>query len=131
MKLRLVMLAASICGQMAAAQDAHVAKLELNTVVQAGDACRLVFTASSDAGLDQLIVETVLFNSAGQVKLLTLFDFGALPASKLRVRQFDIPQSQCTDVARVLFNGLDQCSGASCEGAMSVTSRVDNVEVLG
>ncbi len=131
MKLKLGVLAAMLCGQMAAAQEAYVAKLELNTVAQAGDACRLVFTASADVGLDQLIVETVLFDGAGQVKLLTLFDFGALPASKLRVRQFDIPQSQCTDVARILFNGVDQCSGASCDGALAVTSRVDGVEVLG
>lgn len=117
-----------------AAQPLHaepLAKLELNTLEQTDQACRVTFTGFAETAIDALVVETVLFDGAGAVSLLTLFDFGALPPRKFRVRQFDLPQTDCTDISRILFNGIDSCEGAACPGALSATSRLETVEVLG
>lgn len=125
--------AMTLClGLPAMAQD-QVApiSLELNTLTQLDGACRMVFTAQAAAPVDQLVAETVLFDAAGAVSLLTLFDFRDLPASKVRVRQFDIPAAQCDQISRVLFNGLESCSGAGCAAGVAPVSRIDAVEVLG
>ncbi len=105
--------------------------LELNAVSQAGNACRMVFTGQATAAVDQLVVETVLFDTTGAVKLLTLFDFRDLPAGKLRVRQFDIPETNCSSIGRVLFNDIDSCAGAGCDSGLTGLSRVNEIEVLG
>lgn len=107
-----------------------LAKLELNTVTQSGEDCRMVFTAQAPHALDALVVETVLFDAKGGVSLLTLFDFDSLPAAGLRVRQFDIPATQCGGISRVLFNGVTQCEGAGCAAPLAVGSRIDAIEVL-
>lgn len=105
--------------------------IELNGVETRDDACRMVFTAQSTSGVEGLVVETAIFDTSGAVLMLTLFDFIDLPAGGLRVRQFDIAGHVCTDVNRVLFNGIDSCEGHDCAAALSVGSKVDAVEVLG
>ncbi len=72
-----------------------------------------------------------LFAPSGAVNLLTLFDFRDLPAGKLRVRQFDIPETNCSSIGRVLFNDIDSCAGAGCDGGLKAISRVKEIEVLG
>ena len=107
--------------------------LDLNRVDQVDGACRLTFVAQNDLGADlaALSVETVLIDTTGRVDRLTLFDFGALPDGVPRVRQFDIPGLACEALARVLINGVAQCSaGEACAGALGLTSRTD-VEVIG
>ncbi len=125
--------AMALClGLPAVAQDQPAPiSLELNTLTQLEGACRMVFTAQAAAPVEQLVAETVLFDAAGSVTLLTLFDFRDLPATKVRVRQFDIPAAQCNGISRVLFNGLESCSGAGCASGLAPASRVDGVEVLG
>lgn len=107
--------------------------LDLNRVDQVDGACRLTFMAQNDLGTDltALAVETVLIDATGRVDRLTLFDFGALPDGVPRVRQFDIPGLPCDGLARVLINGVAQCSaGAACAEGLSLTSRTE-VEVIG
>lgn len=123
-----------IAAQTAMAEEAPstVADIELNALEQVDAACRMTFTAKSAAPLDSIVVETVLFDTAGAVALLTLFDFGALPAEKMRVRQFDLAGTQCSRLGKVLFNGIESCAGPACASpALSVGSRLDAVEVLG
>jgi hypothetical protein len=117
----------------AQAQEARASvRLDLNTVSQLDGACRMTFTGRADPGVEALVVETVLFDTSGGVSLMTLFDFGSLPAQKTRVRQFDLPNTQCGSVGQVLFNGIDSCTGAGCAaGALSVGSRIAQIEVLG
>lgn len=106
--------------------------VDLNTVAQQGDACRMTFTIQSDAGLSALETQTVLFDGAGAVRVLTVFDFGDIPAGGLRVRQFDMPAMPCSDVDLVLFNGVERCEmadGAACATPPVFSSRVDAVEV--
>ncbi|MEM1234520.1 MAG: hypothetical protein AAGH70_10365 [Pseudomonadota bacterium] len=105
-------------------------EIELNAVEGRDAACRMVFTARSEAGVDGYVLETAIFDSGGGVALLTLFDFMELPAGSLRVRQFDIPEQSCDGLGTLLFNGVDACSGPGCEGGLKASSRVEGMEVL-
>lgn len=66
-------------------------------------------------GLDSAVFETVLFDRDGKMVTLTPFDFGAVPAGRLRVRQFDVPGSDRGNLGRALLNGR----------RMSLTSLID------
>ncbi|MEX0280952.1 MAG: hypothetical protein AB3N13_07135 [Arenibacterium sp.] len=111
--------------------------LELNSVQDTGNACRLTFVAENGLGqaIEKAVFETVIFDDTGGVVLLSLFDFRDLPVETLRVRQFDVPGQDCGGIARVLINGTSTCSiggGASdkCAARLNVSSRID-VELLG
>lgn len=123
-------LIASLCFLPAVAA-ADGMTIELNSMSEQENACRLVFTAQSEMGVDGLVLETALFDSSGAVLMLTLFDFIDLPAGNLRVRQFDIAGQPCSEVGRILFNGIESCDGPGCAALLSVVSRVETVEVLG
>tara|TARA_B100000674_G_C37200346_1_gene628035 strand:- start:57 stop:446 length:390 start_codon:yes stop_codon:yes gene_type:complete len=104
--------------------------IELNSLMQTENACRMVFTAQSMSEVESLILETVLFDGDGSVILLTLFDFEALPSKKLRVRQFDIADIKCNNLGTLLFNGINTCVGPGC-GNLLPSSRVESIGVLG
>jgi hypothetical protein len=111
--------------------------LELNTVSEAEGACRLTFLAENALGadLDALVLEAVLFTPEGTVDRLTLFDFGALPAGRPRVRQFDLGGLSCDALGQVLVNGASECAGegvapGACIDALRLSTRTD-VEVAG
>lgn len=106
-------------------------KVELNSLSQEDEVCRLTFTINSDEGLSALQTQTVLFDKTGAVHLFTLFDFGEIPKNGMRVRQFDIPTLPCSETTLVLFNGLDICesNGVACPQAPEFSSRVEGVEV--
>lgn len=111
--------------------------LELNTVSEAEGACRLTFLAENALGtdLDALVIEAVLFTTQGTVDRLTLFDFGALPAGRPRVRQFDLGGLSCDALGQVLVNGATECAGAglapgACIEALRLSTRT-GVEVAG
>ena len=121
---------------LASAQDTEAERaglsVELNAADLVGETCRLTFVLRNglDVDVTQLTVETVLFSKEGKVMLLTLFDFGALPVGRPRVRQFQVPNVSCEGLGMVLVNGADTCSGdgltpATCERALSVSSRTD------
>lgn len=113
-------------------------KIELNAVQQLEDnACRIIFVATNATGsnIDKMSAETVLFNPQGSVNRFTLFDFRDLPDGKTRVRQFDLPDTECTSVARILINGVSTCTVAGqdsdlCLEELSVTTKTE-VELLG
>lgn len=111
--------------------------IELNTVAEGQDSCTLTFlvTNGHTVDIEQLVYETVLFDSNGAVDRLTLFDFGTLPVARPRVRQFAVSDLACRDLGRVLFNGLHTCEAqgldkAVCAAGLVPSSRV-SVEVLG
>jgi len=111
--------------------------IELNTVVEGEGSCTLTFTVINGhpVDIDQLVYETVLFDATGSVNRLTLFDFGALPVGRPRVRQFAVPELACSGLGRILFNGLHTCDAtgieaAACANGLVPSSRV-SVEVLG
>jgi hypothetical protein len=111
--------------------------IELNSVSQEGAACRLVFVVENGLGTDlsAAVFETVLFDREGRVVTLTLFDFGALPAGRPRVRQFDLADTTCAEIGRLLLNDAHACTGEgvtpeSCAAALRWSSRTA-IEVLG
>jgi hypothetical protein len=118
----------------AAAEGAGLA-LDLNRLDEGEGACRLTFVADNAlAPLSALVLETVIFDRAGRVAALTLFDFGDLPADRRRVRQFDVAGIACADVAQVLVNGVASCAGdgldaSACAAALAITGSAPGVEV--
>lgn len=111
--------------------------LELNALQQQDDACRIIFLAENRLGTDlsALSFETVLIDTDGVVDRLTLFDFQTLPESRTRVRQFDLDQTQCESIGRILINGAAACdgeglTGTECIDALTLSSKTD-AEIAG
>ncbi|MFA3916713.1 hypothetical protein [Ruegeria hyattellae] len=140
LRLALVLLASALpLGVLAQSADGPVSKLsvELNAVQDVGEACRLSFLVENLTAttIDEAIFETVIFDTAGGVVTLSLFDFRDLPVGRPRVRQFDLPGMACDALGRALINGSSSCivNGAEsgvCQEALLLSSRVD-VELLG
>ncbi|MFW2544829.1 hypothetical protein ACN2XU_19515 [Primorskyibacter sp. 2E107] len=134
MCLALCLLHSPACAQDV--QGAYVS-IELNAVQQVEASCRVSFLVQNghDFDIDQAVYEAVLFDVEGRVDRLTLFDFGALPAARPRVRQFVIPGLSCGSLGRLLINGAQTCTGTNvpvdaCGKDLDLRSRTD-VEVLG
>lgn len=131
-------LVACLMGGPAAAQEpqgAHVS-IELNALQSVENACRISFLVQNrhEVDIEKAVYETVLFDTEGRVDRLTLFDFGALPSARARVRQFVVPGLACTAFGRLLINGAETCSGDgvpenACSQALELSTRTD-VEVL-
>ena len=106
--------------------------MELNAADLVGEACRITFvvTNQTTTPVDKAIYETVLFSKDGQVLMLTLFDFGTLPATVPRVRQFQVSDTACSSIGMVLINGANTCTvngkdAAVCTVGFSTSSRID------
>ncbi|MBA83905.1 MAG: hypothetical protein CML60_08645 [Rhodobacteraceae bacterium] len=119
------------------ASDARLS-LTLAGAAPAEGACRLSFLAENQIGtdLDAMVLEAVIFTASGTVDRLLLLDFRTLPQGKPRVRQFDLPGTDCASVGQILINGAHACQGAelaenACMGALVPASRVDGIEVTG
>jgi len=144
MPLRYLLLCAMLIGVQpagAAAQSdpatGSVLQLELNGLRDVGGACRLTFVTQNQTGsaIDRAVFETVIFDTSGAVVSLTLFDFRDLPLDRMRVRQFDLPGTECGSVGRALVNGANTCTvqGADsdvCDTMLQLSSRAQ-VELLG
>ena len=119
------------------AQDAPGLSLELNKLEATDDGCALSFLVVNGHADDiaSLVYETVLLDKNGLVDRLTLFDFGALPAGRPRVRQFVVPGLACDALGQVLINGASSCEAgtageSACTDGLDLGSRVD-IEVIG
>ncbi|MFV0491688.1 MAG: hypothetical protein ACK5M4_07705 [Pseudorhodobacter sp.] len=137
--MRSALLLAMICfASPAPAQDGKAAlTIEVNAAQSVENGCNLSFLVenSLDSDIAGAVFETVIFNAEGQVARMTLFDFGALPAGRPRVRQFVLGGQGCDAIGRILFNGAQSCTGegltpAACEAALKLQSRT-NIEVAG
>lgn len=106
--------------------------MELNTLSDVSGGCQMTFVAQSShtSGIEQAVFEVVLFDKAGAVKTLTLFDFGMLPSGRPRVRQFVMPNMACTDLGSLMINGASTCTTSelnsdACISDLSLSSRTD------
>ncbi len=138
--LRPLALALGLLPAATFAQDAPAPALsvELNGAETVETACRLTFLVQNGLGTDltQLALETVILTTDGIVERLTLFDFRDLPADRPRVRQFDLAGLTCDGIGKVLINATTACTGegvdpAACTAALTLTSRVEGVDLLG
>ena len=124
----------------AAAQDEDLGEailIELNAMKSNESGCTLSFLVLNGhpGQIEKAVYETVLFDSAGQVDRLTLFDFGTLPAGRPRVRQFTVPGVACDGLGQVLINGAHTCEApelaeTACEAGLTLNTRT-NIEVIG
>ncbi|SEN31467.1 hypothetical protein SAMN04488077_11534 [Roseovarius tolerans] len=99
--------------------------------------CRLSFVIRNDLGtaIDSLVAEAVLFDAEGRVTTMTLFDFGAVPEGRPRVRQFDLAGQGCDAIGGVLINGIGTCEGnglspAACVDGLRLASET-RIKVTG
>ena len=118
--------------------EAPKLSLELNAVAEQDSGCRITFVATNTLGADiaALVVEAVIFTPDGLVDRLALLDFAALPQTRPRVRQFDLPGLPCDRIGQVLINAVGTCTGAgvepaTCAAAMTVSSRIDTIAISG
>jgi len=111
--------------------------IELNTVNPNEGGCTLTFMVTNEhpRPIERAVYETVLFDSAGQVDRLTLFDFGTLPAGRPRVRQFSVSGIACEELSRLLINGAHTCeapdlAAGACMAGLVLETRT-GIEVIG
>lgn len=111
--------------------------VELNAAQAQEKGCKLSFLVLNghQKDISKTVLETVIFDKSGQVNRMTLFDFGALPQGRPRVRQFVIPATQCNEIGQILFNGAQTCEGSelpegACMKEIRLNSRTD-IAVLG
>ncbi len=123
-----------LAAQSQSAEDPGLA-IELSAADDVGSACRLSFLIQNGTGsdIDQAVYEMVLFGREGQVALMTLLDFKALPSGRPRVRQFQFDGMTCADVTRVLINGAQTCEAedaGACIDRLELSTRIET-ELLG
>lgn len=133
----LATLPALLLPALAEEQIGAAVAIELNAAQTSDGACTLSFVVLNGhaAQIDQAVYEAVLFDATGRVDRLTLFDLGALPPARQRVRQFSVPNITCEGLGSILFNGADTCTGeslpqAACEAGLILSTRTD-IEVRG
>ncbi|MEL7428549.1 MAG: hypothetical protein AAFN43_00985 [Pseudomonadota bacterium] len=99
------------------AQGPQSLSIELNKLEPVDEACRFTFVVTNaiQVDLDKLAFEVVLFDKQGGVKHMTKFDFQETPSGKTRVRQFQLPETDCRDISRFLMNSVSSCTAGSAE----------------
>jgi hypothetical protein len=114
-----------------AQEPGHIA-LELNALDGEDTTCRLTFLVTNQhtAPISKAVYETVVFTKDGRVDRLTLFDFGTLPVSRPRVRQFELANIACANLGQILINGAHACMGddlpdGACDSDLRLSTRTD------
>lgn len=105
--------------------------LELNKAEVTGPNCRYSFVLNNGTGesVESASYELVLFSVEGVIDQMSVFDFGALPAGKTVVRQFELPGS-CDKAGKFLINGPSGCSNGTparhCTASLVLSSRTSH-----
>ena len=78
--------------------------------------------------IDAMSLEVVVFDQDGLVDRFLLFEFGRLTVGKTRVVPFDLQNTRCEGISRILINDMVSCETAEldpgdCMSALSVSSR--------
>ncbi len=87
--------------------------IELNKLDQVEETCRVyfVFENALDHKLETLQLELVLFDTNGFIKRRLTLDAAPIAKDKTSVKLFDLPETQCTDVGRILINDVVKIAG--------------------
>lgn len=115
------------------AQDGQLS-LQLNTSAQIdANTCRLTYVAfnGTQTPLAQMEYEFGTFDADGGVVGLLLLKFGELPPGKTRILQFGLPNTQCSNVSRIVVNKMAACVDATtgqstdlCITALNASTRI-------
>jgi len=125
---------AAFCAPAAAQDDdSPTLGVELNKLEQTGAACRsyMVLSNRTDATLDQLSLDLVVFDTDGVIDRRLAVELGPVQAGRTRVKVFDMADLDCDRVARVLLNDVLTCrpdrmgDATTCDGALRVSGRGD------
>ena len=140
---RAVAFLACLAPVSAFAQDAEEADsadeagfaLELNSAADtSAGSCRLTYVASndSDTALDRTAYEVAIFDAEGVVTRLLVLEFGALIEGKTKILQFDLAETECASISRIVINDVAGCVQASdgadsdlCLTGLTASSRTD------
>ena len=129
--LSLCALAGSISAGGVMAQAAPGIAVQLNKVEKAGSACRMTFVTDNALGkaLDALSLDVVVFNDKGVVGPRLVLDMGQLPDGESRVIDFDVPDTDCGKVSRLLLNDVQTCTSggqavAGCAASVTTDSKI-------
>jgi hypothetical protein len=87
--------------------------VELNRLEQLDSVCRvyLVFENQLGSPLDKLQLELVLFDSQGFVWRRLTLDAAPIAEDKTSVKLFDLADTQCDQMGRILINDLIEIAG--------------------
>lgn len=110
----------------AAQQAPQPLVVELNKLTPDGDGCRMLWRIDNPgtADLDALRIETVLFDKAGVVSLMTTLAFKGVPAGSERISRFRIGTG-CETVGRILINAVSECRPETSCASVTFGSRAD------
>lgn len=95
--------------------------LELNAAADtSAGSCRLTYVASnqSDIALERTAYEVAVFDSDGVVNRLLVLEFGELVEGKTKILQFDLAETPCASISRIVVNDVAACT-QSADGATS------------
>jgi hypothetical protein len=113
-----------------AGEPGQALEIELNKIEPFEGACRiyLVLRSTMPGDLDTLLLELVTFDGEGVISQRMAVDLAPLRRGKLTVKTFDVPQTPCERVTRLLVNDALECRAASgpvddCLGAIQTASR--------
>ena len=108
-------------------------RLELNAASDTtSGSCRLTYVATnqSEIVLSKAAYEVAIFNAEGIVSRLIILDLGELTEGKTKILQFDLGETPCAEVSRIIVNSNASCVQASdgaeidlCMRALSTGSR--------
>jgi hypothetical protein len=106
-------------------------RLELNALDTADGRCRASFVIEnkSDAALESLRLELVLFNRNGIVQRRLATELGPLRAAKTVVKAFAL-EDGCDDIGSILVNDVAACAPgdpAQCLDRLTLSSRIEKV----
>jgi hypothetical protein len=114
----------------AGAQPGQALEVELNKVEPFEGNCRiyLVLRNTLANDLQSLLLELVTFDAEGVISQRMAIELAPLRTGKLTVKTFDVPQTPCTSVARLLVNDALECRDAdgpiqNCLDVIRATSR--------
>jgi len=106
--------------------------LELNNAADVEGSCRLTYVATNNTGvaLTKTSYEVAIFDSESRVSNLLVLEFGQLPIAKTKVVQFDLKDTSCSDISRIVVNNLAECESADgaqdfCLSALITSSRTE------
>ena len=116
---------------VAAAAPAEPIHVELNVMENAEGRCRVSFVIEnkSEAAVDALRLDLVLFNRGGVVQRRIAADMGPLRAAKTVVKIFML-EGACDDIGAVLVNEVAACTPADptvCLDRLALSSRIEKV----
>ncbi len=131
----LACVALSMPAPLAAQESEPSFELDLNSAADtANGSCRLTIVAknSSDTALDRTAYQIGIFDSDGAFTRLLAVEFGALIENKTKILQFDLPETGCGSIGRILINDVVACEIADgggdsdlCLNGLTATSRTD------